>query len=66
MIPETAIPAAAPAPPASPEPRRLDAAFLLAERNFGDRVPEGLTAKKMLILRRYLEHLRPTRAQNVQ
>lgn len=67
--PELAAPEpAAPEPAYQPAiaPRRLDAAFLLAERSFGDAVPAGLTAKKMLILRRYLEHLRPTRATDVQ
>lgn len=53
-------------PKTSADSPRLDAAFLLAQRTLGDAVPEGLTAKKVLILRRYLEHIRPTRANHVQ
>jgi hypothetical protein len=62
--PAEAAPAEA-APPVIQAPR-LDAAFLLAQRSFGDAQPAGLTAKKILILRRYLEHIRPTRATHVQ
>lgn len=36
---------------------RLTAASLLSDRSI-DRVPEGLTAKKILVLKQYLQHLR--------
>ena len=46
--------------PSEPEapPRTLTAADLLAVKSASGRIPEGLTAKKVLVLGNYVKHLR--------
>jgi tetratricopeptide (TPR) repeat protein len=46
--------------------RSLTAADLLAGRSATHEHPEGLTAKKILVLKRYLQHLRTARPSYVQ
>jgi tetratricopeptide (TPR) repeat protein len=46
--------------------RTLTAADLLADRSAALERPEGLTAKKILVLKRYLQHLRTARPSYVQ
>ncbi|MCP3957563.1 MAG: tetratricopeptide repeat protein [bacterium] len=46
-------------------PRQLTAADLLAVRSASGKVPEGLTAKKVLVLGNYIQHLRASTRDHV-